>query len=47
VAKYELGERRLDVIELLDVARAMGIGAISLIQRLDEDDAHGRRGKAR
>lgn len=32
VAKYEQGERRLDVVEFITVAEAMGIDPIALIQ---------------
>ncbi len=34
VAKYEGGERRLDVIELLDAAEAIGFDPIKLIRGL-------------
>ena len=34
VSKYENGERRLDVIEFLEIARAVGFDAIRLIRRL-------------
>ncbi len=34
VAKYERGERRLDVIELIDVAAAIGFDPESLIREL-------------
>jgi transcriptional regulator with XRE-family HTH domain len=40
VAKYENGERRLDVIELLDVAVALGTRPETLIRQL-------QRGKSR
>lgn len=32
VSKYESGERRLDVIEFLDVAKALGVEVQSLLQ---------------
>ena len=35
VAKYEGGERRLDVIEFLDVARAIGIDPSEVLAMLD------------
>ena len=35
VSKYERGERRLDVIEFLEVAKAIGVDAIWLIKKLD------------
>jgi len=34
VSKYESGERRLDAIELLDVARALGVSLGSLLRDL-------------
>lgn len=35
VSKYERGERRLDVVEFLDVASALGIDAAALIAELE------------
>jgi transcriptional regulator with XRE-family HTH domain len=32
VSRYELGERRLDVVEFVDVARALEVDATSLIR---------------
>ncbi|MDA1050792.1 MAG: helix-turn-helix transcriptional regulator [Planctomycetota bacterium] len=34
VSKYERGERRLDVVELLDVAEALNLDATKLIRQL-------------
>ena len=34
VSKYERGERRLDVIEFFEVARAVGIDPIALLKSL-------------
>lgn len=34
VAKYEGGERRLDVIEFLDVCRATGASAVKIVRAL-------------
>ena len=34
VSKYERGERRLDVIECLEVAEALGIDAVQFIRKL-------------
>ena len=31
VSRYETGERRLDAIELVDVARALGLSPVDLI----------------
>ncbi|MBL4838819.1 MAG: helix-turn-helix transcriptional regulator [Kordiimonadaceae bacterium] len=36
VAKYEAGERRLDVIEFLDVAKVIKLDAIELIANLQK-----------
>jgi transcriptional regulator with XRE-family HTH domain len=35
VSKYERGERRLDVVEFLAVARALGTDAASLVAELE------------
>lgn len=43
VSKYERGERRLDVVELLDIARALGINPSKLIQRLEGEGRTTRR----
>jgi hypothetical protein len=34
VSKFERGERRLDVIEFLEVARALGINPLATISEL-------------
>ena len=34
VSKYERGERRLDIIEFLDVAKSLGIDPVSLFRLL-------------
>jgi transcriptional regulator with XRE-family HTH domain len=34
VSKYETGERRLDVVEFIDVAHAVGAKAWTLLRRL-------------
>jgi transcriptional regulator with XRE-family HTH domain len=39
VSKYERGERRLDVIEFLDVAEALGIDPHKVIRQLQSADA--------
>jgi len=38
VSKYERGERRLDVIEFLEVTRAMGVDPLKMIRSLDVAD---------
>jgi transcriptional regulator with XRE-family HTH domain len=35
VSKYERGERRLDVVEFLEVARAIGVDPFRLLKELD------------
>ncbi|RQV96841.1 XRE family transcriptional regulator [bacterium] len=35
VSKYETGERRLDIIELLEVCRQLGISIVKLVNRLE------------
>jgi transcriptional regulator with XRE-family HTH domain len=35
VSKYERGERRLDVVEFLEVTKALGMDPASLIKELD------------
>jgi transcriptional regulator with XRE-family HTH domain len=35
VSKYERGERRLDVVEFLEVARAIGFDPHAFLRRLD------------
>lgn len=34
VSKYERGERRLDMIEFIDVARALGIDPLTMVSEL-------------
>ncbi len=36
VSKYELGERRLDVIEFLDVARVLEINVCEFLRQLEK-----------
>ena len=36
VSKYEAGERRLDILELRTVCRALGIGMNEFITRLED-----------
>jgi ribosome-binding protein aMBF1 (putative translation factor) len=36
VSKFERGERRLDVVEFLEVAKAIGVDAISVIKSIDD-----------
>jgi len=38
VAKYEKGERRLDVIEFLEIAKALETDAIAIIDSVKKDD---------
>ena len=34
ISKYELGNRQLDVIEFLDIARAIGVDPCRILRRL-------------
>lgn len=43
VSKYERGERRLDIVEFLDVARAVGVDPISLLQEIETIPPHRKR----
>lgn len=43
VSKYERGERRLDVIEFLEVAHALDIDPSDFIRRLDQTTTTKRR----
>jgi len=36
VSKYESGERRLDVIEFLEIAHALGLDPIEIIKELEK-----------
>lgn len=36
VAKYEQGERRIDVVEFLDIAEALDVNPIGIIKKLRE-----------
>ena len=36
VSKYERGERRLDVIEFLEIARALKLDAVSFLEELQQ-----------
>lgn len=47
VSKYERGERRLDVIEFLKVARIIGFNPIEMISELMPDKTETRRGSKR
>lgn len=37
VSRYERGDRRLDVIEFIDVARVLGTSAAKLLKELEPD----------
>lgn len=37
ISKYENGDRRLDVIEFLDVAHAIGVSAKEIISELEKN----------
>jgi len=46
VSKYERGERRLDLVEFLEIAKAIGIDPIDLIKKL-ERAFHGQNNNCR
>jgi transcriptional regulator with XRE-family HTH domain len=35
VSRYETGDRRLDLIELIDVAEALGLSAVDMIKPIE------------
>lgn len=39
VSKYERGERRLDVVEFLEVARALGVEPYKILKELEKHNA--------
>lgn len=43
VSKYESGERRLDLIEFLDIAKALDIDLAATIQTLITEESHPSR----
>jgi transcriptional regulator with XRE-family HTH domain len=43
VAKYENGERRIDVIEFLDIATALGISTAELLSKIEPTDNRAKR----
>ena len=47
VSKYERGERRLDIVELLDVARAIGVTAAGLVAEIEDDSPPARNDRRR
>jgi transcriptional regulator with XRE-family HTH domain len=40
VSKYESGERRIDVVEFLDIARAIGADWASVLRRLERSKSN-------
>ena len=45
VSKYERGERRLDLVEFLEVAGVLGLDAGEFIKRMDESPRRRRGGR--
>jgi transcriptional regulator with XRE-family HTH domain len=43
VAKYENGERRIDVIEFIDIAAALGIAPTDVLAQIGPPERTGRR----
>jgi transcriptional regulator with XRE-family HTH domain len=46
VAKYENGERRIDVIEFVALARALDVAAVTLLRRFVEAASPGKEAKS-
>lgn len=36
VSKYEQGERRIDVVEFLEISRALGIDSLEILRELEK-----------
>ena len=47
VSKYERQERRLDVIEFIEISRALCMNAADVVQELEEQSAQKRHYKSR
>jgi transcriptional regulator with XRE-family HTH domain len=47
VSKYERGERRLDVVEFLEVARIIGFDHIAAITEIEQAKSSGRKSSIR
>lgn len=47
VSKYERQERRLDVVEFIEISRALGMSAADVVQELEEQPARRRHCKSR
>jgi transcriptional regulator with XRE-family HTH domain len=45
VSKYERGERRLDVVEFLDVARALKLDPAATLAKIDVSSTRTRKGR--
>lgn len=45
VSKFESGERRLDVVEFLEVCQALGTSAVAIVQRLEQETGLGADGE--
>ncbi len=43
VAKYENGERRIDVIEFIDIAAALGISPADILSQIGPSERAGKR----
>jgi transcriptional regulator with XRE-family HTH domain len=45
VSRYESGERRLDLLELREVCRAVGISLKDFVREFDKSESRARRAK--
>jgi transcriptional regulator with XRE-family HTH domain len=47
VAKYENGERRIDVVEFVDIATALGVSTADVLSKIESTDNRLKRGGKR
>lgn len=45
VAKYETGERRIDIVELVDIARVLGVSPTEIVAQIVSASEYSRRTK--
>ena len=43
ISKYEVGERRLDLLELRDICAALGISLVEFVQELEKRLGEGEK----
>lgn len=47
VSKFELGERRLDVVELIDICTALEVDPLIIVKKLQRSTSREQRGASR